>query len=139
MRRSWDGLKMTDKRYSGSIAAIAAGINGSTLRSWMQREIILLEKEERGAINGTGHQLTRETIERIATMATLVQAGFPPATAEQHAFRFVRGLEPILPPDVTITLDIAAIKRRVALVLDTYDLNVFNPDGSEAMGEIVEG
>jgi hypothetical protein len=130
---------MTKRTYTAGDAAIAAGINVNTLRSWIQRSIVRLDTDEFGEVNGTGHKLRRRTVYTIATTAALVEAGFTPARASLIAERGVKGLSsPQAGGDVVIEVKFAKICERVDRVLDNMDANYFDGDGAPATGEIVE-
>jgi len=131
---------MTDRTYTAGDAAIAAGVNVNTLRSWLQRGVIPIAYDELVEVNGSSHRLKYETVEMIAVTAALVKVGFSPSRAGLLGSLGTNVyIDRALPVNngVQIVVDFDLIKRRVAAILNCIDDNDINADGSPAMGEIV--
>lgn len=131
------GSTMTQHTYSARDAATAARMNVNTLRSWVQRDIIPLEEGERVRSIGTGHNLGRDTVVKIAIAGALVQAGLTPAKASLLASRALNRLSLPEVEHVSIAVDVAGIERRVSKFLDLIDATDFDAEGNSIAGEIV--
>lgn len=131
---------MNDRTYTAGDAAIAAGVNVNTLRSWLQRGIIPIAYDELVEVNGSSHRLRYETVEMIAITAALIKVGLSPTRAGLLGSLGTNiHIDRALPVNngVQIIVDFELIKRRVGMVLNCIDENDIDTDGGPAMGKIV--
>ena len=85
---------MTEQFYTATDAAVAAGVNPHTLRSWLQREVIKLNDKEKAVTNGASHRFTQATVLRIANAAALTELGVSPTLASLLANEIERQTPP---------------------------------------------